>query len=128
MKAETGITEGIYLVTPYGEYFQKGEIDAFVKSFRIGKEGQTFFLCSGKYVYGIIKLNIIKSITIKEFNTTKPKHKISSFLREIWWGLREPLYYHEFTTIKVFKSPRQYNNSTGVRSVIKNIELNKDVG
>lgn len=125
------VSDGIYLVKPYAEYFQdlqNGELDAFVKGSKIAKAGEVYFLCAkGKQTLGVIQIKSVRPITLDEFRTLQPNHKISTLVRQIWWGLREPLYYYEIKLLKRFKKPMQYNNyTTGVPSVIKNVELSKN--
>ena len=120
---QTEILDGIYLVHPYGLYFTKKKISAFVKANDMPIEKQYFYLCSKKYVYGIIRIRNKKEISLNEFKRFFPYHKIEDIYRIIWWGDRS-LYYYDFDTIKIFKEPKQYVYTGGTRlSIIKNVKF-----
>jgi len=122
------ITQGVYLVQPYGEKFQKREITAFVKSKYYNLKNKYLFVCSGKNAYGIIKVNTIMQITPYEFAKLSCRHKIHNIQRKIWWGDRN-LYYYEFETIKVFEQPIKYiehnwrGKPFGQSNIIENVVL-----
>ncbi|MHA1641392.1 MAG: hypothetical protein ACTSVX_01530 [Promethearchaeota archaeon] len=118
------IKYGIYLFKPYGEYFYKKKITAFVKSTNKPELlNEPIFVCSGKYIYGICKILEIKPISIEEFEKTFNEHKIYHIMRYIWWGNREPLYLYKFKILKLFDKPLEYNYKSGKSSFLYNIKI-----
>ncbi|RLI47785.1 MAG: hypothetical protein DRO73_11020 [Candidatus Thorarchaeota archaeon] len=115
---------GLYLVEPHGELIWLRRKKAIVKSVKFSSHiGEPLFLLSGKYCYGIIRLDSPVEITLKEFRELTPKHLITEEERERWWPHKKKLFYYPFTIEKLFDPPRKWKYVPGIQNFVQHVEF-----
>ncbi len=115
---------GLYLVEPHGELIWLRRKRAIVKSVKfVSHIGEPLYLLSGKYCYGIIRLDSPVEITLKEFRELTPKHFITEEERERWWPHKKKLFYYPFTIEKLFDPPRRWKPVPGVQNFVQHVEF-----
>jgi len=115
------VTSGLYLVPPHARMIMAGTKTLIVKKrpFHLYLQ-KPLYLCSGRWVYGVIKLISMRPISIKEFFDLRDKHRITDAEAERWWKLfsrperTKELYAYEFEILERFP-PRPYNGNAGFK-------------
>ena len=116
---------GIYLVPDHGLWIWAGEKTLIVKAKAFkGMVGRPLILVSGDRAYGLIKLKIPKQISLKEFESLYPRHRISKKEREDWWPRKEHLYAYEFT-IEKYETPKNVEVPPGIQTFIQDVKFEK---
>lgn len=120
------VKHGIYLAEPDGEWIADGKKTAIVKKKALSEEyvERDVFLCSGKFVYGIINLDKPKEINLEEFKDLEEKHQVSDERRVKWWGEdTKEFFYYTFKMKEKFKEPKEYEYEPGVQREIKEVKF-----
>jgi phosphoribosyl 1,2-cyclic phosphodiesterase len=118
---------GMYLIEPHARMIWQGSKTLIIKgkNFR-NSAGKLYYLIGGNNVYGIIKINLISPIGLKQFKELEPKHKITNEERSEWWNGKQELYAYNFTFTKRFDEPKTTAIPQGVQTFIRNVKFLND--
>lgn len=115
---------GLYLTPPHGEMIWNGEKCALIKSIRLTSHiEEPVYLLSGKYCYGVIKIEKPQRISIKEFYSLSNKHKITDEERKKWWPGHEILYFYPVSIIRRWQPPREWKVQRGAQIFVNKVEF-----
>lgn len=109
--------KSVYLPDPHARLIWTGEKQLIVKCRSYGGIlNKPLYWGDSEYIYGVLKLTDVESISLQEFEVAKSKHKISSEELHKRWPDANRLYVYKFDVLNRFETPipHQYQRGTQV--------------
>jgi len=115
---------GLILVRSHAQFVAEGKKALFVKSEAFQKYvGKEVYVVAGGEVWAIITFAIPKKITIKQFESIRPRHRISDEERREWWGKKRTLYSYKIFVVESFIPPLKAEYEPGSQVFIREVGI-----
>ena len=118
------IHEGIYLTPPFGRMLWDGNATLIIKAIE-NKDflNKPIWLVESNTCYGMIKLESVKEISLKEFEDLNDKHRMSQIEREKLFPDKKVLYAYNFSFVNKFSEPKAVLNKEDNQNFLTDVQF-----
>ncbi len=124
------IYRGIIIVYPHGDFLINGSKKIIMKAKKyMDCVNKALLLIQDKIALGIIMINYLGTLNLRQFRKKYNLHKITEEERKKWWKNKKKLYQYEVTYMHVFHSPFNIDYPQGPQAFVKpkNIKMMQNI-
>lgn len=120
--------QGIFLKGSLARRVWLGEVALIVDSFcQEGVDGKLFYLVDGSFCYGVIRIDKVNQITLDDFVSLEPRHRISRQELGRQWAGKQVLFSYEFSLEHRFEKPKMISSISKPEFIVSDVVVLPDI-